>query len=86
MIVNDEQLQQTQHAINNLESGLAALKRDVLPLNAARFALMAEPVIDQIQELRAQVEEYVGITAAMKVWQSQGHSMMPDPVAERPAA
>ncbi|MBS1806822.1 MAG: hypothetical protein JST84_01360 [Acidobacteria bacterium] len=86
MIVNDEQLQQTQHAINNLESGLAALKRDVLPLNAARFAMMAEPVIDQIQELRAQVEEYVGITAAMQVWQLQGHSLMSDPVAERPTA
>ena len=68
MIVNDEQLQQTQHAINALESGLAALKRDVLPLNATRFALMAEPVIDQIRELRAQVEEYAGITATMEGW------------------
>lgn len=68
MIVNDEQLKQTRHAINTLESGLAALKRDVLPLNATRFALMAEPVIDQVRELRAQVEEYVGINAAMEGW------------------
>ena len=71
MIVNDEQLKQTQHAINQLESRLAALKRDVLPLNAARFALMAEPVIDQIRELRAEVEEYGGIIAAMELWQRQ---------------
>lgn len=59
MIQNDEQLNQTRGAINDLESGLAALKRDVLPLNRARFAVMAEPVISHIRELRAQVEEYV---------------------------
>jgi hypothetical protein len=65
MIHNDEQLNQTRGAINDLESGLAALKRDVLPLNRARFALMAEPVVSHIRELRAQVEEYVGVTSAI---------------------
>ena len=65
MIQNDEQLNETRVAIAHLESALAALKRDVLPVNQARFALMAEPAVDQIRELRAQVEEYVGMTSAV---------------------
>lgn len=69
MIENDEQLNQTRLAIADLESAIAALKRDVLPLSAERFAIMAEPIIAHIRELRQQVEEYVGITAATQVWQ-----------------
>jgi hypothetical protein len=38
---------------------------------------MAEPIVDHIRELRQQVEEYVGITAAIQVWQMRG-----DPPAE----
>ncbi len=82
MIENDDQLNQTRLAIADLESSMAALKRDVLPLSTERFALMAEPImaepiIDHIRELRQQVEEYVGITAATQVWQMRG-----DPPAE----
>lgn len=69
MIKNDAQLNQTRLAINDLESAMAALKRDVLPLSEERFAVMAEPIVDHIRELRQQVEEYVGITAALQVWQ-----------------
>lgn len=69
MIKNDAQLNQTRLAINDLESAMAALKRDVLPLSEERFAVMAEPIVDHIRELRQQVEEYVGITAAIQVWQ-----------------
>lgn len=65
MIQNDEQLNQTRAAISDLESALASLKRDVLPVNKARFALMAEPVVNQIRELRCKVEDYVGITSAV---------------------
>ena len=73
MIENEDHLQQTRLAINDLESALAALKRDVLPLNAERFAVMAEPIVDHIRALRSQVEDYVGVTAALQVWQTQGH-------------
>lgn len=69
MIENDDQLNQTRLAINNLESAMAALKRDVMPLTMERFAVMAEPIVEHIRELRQQVEEYVGITAAIQVWQ-----------------
>lgn len=71
MIENDDQLNQTRQAINDLEAAMVALKRDVLPLNEERFAVMAEPVVDQIRELREQVEEYVGITAAIQVWKER---------------
>ena len=73
MIENEEQLAQTRLAINDLESALVALKRDVLPLNAERFAVMAEPIVDHIRALRSQVEDYVGMTAALQVWQMQGN-------------
>jgi hypothetical protein len=72
MIENDDQLNQTRLAINDLESAMAALKRDVLPLSTERLAVMAEPIIEPIRELRQQVEEYAGITAATQVWQRLG--------------
>lgn len=80
MIENEEQLTQTRLAINDLESALAALKREVLPLNPERFALMAEPIVDHIRELRSQVEDYVGMTAALQVWQRHGN--VPGPVID----
>lgn len=65
MIENDEQLNQTRLALADLESSLAALKRDVYLLNSQRFALMAEPIVDHISELRGQIDEYVGVNAAI---------------------
>lgn len=65
MIQNEEQLQQTRGALNDLESALAALKRDILPLNAARFAMMSETVVDEIRRLRGDIEEYVGVRSAI---------------------
>src|SRR4051812_35918796 len=66
MIANDEQLEQTRKAVRNLEAALMGLKRDVYRLNPARFALMAEPVVDQLRELRQLVDEYVGAAAALR--------------------
>jgi len=37
----------------------------VLPLNPARFALMAKPAVDQLQELRAEVDQYIGVNAVL---------------------
>ena len=86
MIENDEQLRRTREGINELEAGLAALKRDVLPLNAKQFALMADPVVEYIRDLRKLVEDYVGYTVAVELlhlaeppsepWQ------LPEPAAE----
>src|ERR1700687_2047058 len=72
MIQNQEQLQRTRSAIANLERALESLKRDVLPKNARRFAVMAEPAVADIRKLRAEVDEYIGLTAAIseeaEVW------------------
>ncbi|HKV40093.1 MAG TPA: hypothetical protein VJX67_12845 [Blastocatellia bacterium] len=72
MIQNQEQLERTRSAIANLERALQSLKRDVLPKNPKRFALMAEPDVADIRRLRADVDEYIGVTAAIseeaQVW------------------
>jgi hypothetical protein len=65
MIKNDEQLEQTRSAINNLETAILSLKRDVFPINASRYAVMAEPAVDQLLSLRRQVDDYVGVTSAI---------------------
>ena len=74
MIETDQQWNQTRLAIADLESAMAELKRDVLPLNAERFAVMSEPVVEQIRQQRERVEEYVGITIATQVWQMHSKS------------
>jgi hypothetical protein len=61
MIQNDDQLNQIGLAVYDLKSAMAALKRIVVPLNAERFAVMGEPIVEHICELRQQMEEYVGI-------------------------
>jgi hypothetical protein len=61
MIENERQLNQTRAAIMDLENAVSALKRDVLPLNPARFALMAEAPVAEIRQLREQIDEFVGI-------------------------
>src|SRR6266852_6438744 len=67
MIADESQLERTRQAIADLESAVESLKRKVLPVNADRFALMAEPVIEDIRKLQQQVDEYVGISDA--IWQ-----------------
>lgn len=66
MIENDQQLNQTQLALADLEASLAALKRDVYPLNPRRFVLMAEPVLDHIKQLQQDIDEYVGVSARVR--------------------
>ncbi|HKV38317.1 MAG TPA: hypothetical protein VJX67_03825 [Blastocatellia bacterium] len=66
MIENDDQLNQTRSALVNLESALASLKRDILPANTRRYSVMAEPIVHHIQELRAKVDQYVGVTTAIE--------------------
>jgi hypothetical protein len=72
MIQNDAQLERTREAIRQVEAALAALyrkKADILP---DRFALMAEPVLDQLHSLRADIDAYLGVTeataAVVPVW------------------
>lgn len=64
MIQNDEQLLQTRQALIEVEDALAALTRQRASIHPDRYALMAEPILDQIARLRKDIERYVGITAA----------------------
>jgi hypothetical protein len=72
MIENDDQLHRTRNAVNDLELALAALKREVYPINPQRFVVMAEPVVDQLQELRREIDEYIGVASVIgreaEVW------------------
>ncbi|MBO0798531.1 MAG: hypothetical protein J2P31_06890 [Blastocatellia bacterium] len=72
MIENERQLNQTRNAIRDLEAALMSLKKDIYSVNPQRFFLMAEPIIEQIQDLRAKVDEYTGLASALgyetEVW------------------
>jgi primosomal protein N'' len=62
MIENDTQLDRTQAAIQKLEKALAALKREVFTVNPTRYAVMAEPLVEQIQVMRQEVDDYIGLS------------------------
>lgn len=63
MIKNDEQLCVVREQLGRVEEALRAIRRDIFPRNRQRFELMAEAYIDQIQDLRQQIDEYLGVNA-----------------------
>jgi hypothetical protein len=65
MIQNDEQLKQTRESLIDLESAMASLSRKKPTLHPDRFALMAEPIVAHIRRLRADIDAYTGLTAAV---------------------
>ncbi|MGA2496258.1 MAG: hypothetical protein ABSH20_00870 [Tepidisphaeraceae bacterium] len=69
MIRNDEQLKVVRGQLELIEGALESLKRDVLPRNRANFDVMAEGYIDQIAELRSEIEQYVGVSMS---WEAEG--------------
>jgi hypothetical protein len=64
MITNDDQLNQAVEQLGRMYRALAALRRDVLPLNGRQFALMAEGPLDEIRKLQEQIALYTGKAAA----------------------
>jgi hypothetical protein len=64
MITNDEQLNQAVDRLGRMYRAMAALRAEVLPVNARKFALMAEGPVDEIQRLQAQIDAYIGREAA----------------------
>jgi hypothetical protein len=65
MILTDEGLEQTREALTHMENALKSLKRDILPKSPVEFALMAEPVVEYIHNLRREIEDYIGYTFAV---------------------
>ena len=62
MISNDQELAQTRVVLQNLEEALLSLKSSVQERNPALFEAMAQDYLRNIKSLRAEIEEYVGVT------------------------
>jgi hypothetical protein len=74
MIENEQQLRQTQEALRDLETSLAALNRQKSAIHPERFALMAEPVAEHIRRLRAEIDSFIGMTDVAVGATPQGES------------
>ena len=68
MIETDEQWARTREALLHLERALKALHQDRGNLHPDRYRLMAEPILDDIFRLRAEIDQYIGLTAALEAW------------------
>lgn len=64
MIRTDAGLRATREALSNLEEALLGLHRKRGEYHPATFALLAEPLRDQIRALRAEIDEFIGLSTA----------------------
>jgi hypothetical protein len=60
-----KEIELTREQLARAERALEAIRRDVLPVNEARYRLMAEGYVEQIQRLRTQIDAYLGIDAVL---------------------
>ena len=60
MITNDAELSQAQEQMQRMYRALAALRRDVYPINPQQFALLAEGPQDEIDRFQQQIDTYTG--------------------------
>jgi hypothetical protein len=59
MIQNDAELAVEQEALSHIERALESLRERVYPKNPRNFAIYAEAYIDQINLLKAAIDEYL---------------------------
>ena len=59
-ILNREQLEHTQRQIAKLELALEEMKSEEAP---DAYAIMSKGFIAQIEQMRSEIDEYLGITA-----------------------
>lgn len=64
MISNDEQYNQALTAERRIERALIALRKRVEPVNPELFQAMAQSYIKEVEEIRNEINEYVGINSA----------------------
>jgi hypothetical protein len=60
MITNDTELSQAVEQLDRMYRALAALRREVFPLNPRQFALLAEGPQDEISRLQQAIDAYTG--------------------------
>ncbi|HEY2738891.1 MAG TPA: hypothetical protein VGK45_10830 [Thermoanaerobaculia bacterium] len=58
-----KQLQQMIEQMGRLYEVLLILRREVEPRNPALYSVMTEGPADQIEELRSEMDEFVGLTS-----------------------
>ena len=58
MITSDNEFQQTLEQLERMYRALAALRREVLPLNPRQFAVLAEGPLDYIRQFQEDLEQY----------------------------
>jgi hypothetical protein len=59
MIHDDEELTVLKKQLGRIERALEDLRQDVLPKNPRNYEIFAEPYIDQINLLKAEIDAYL---------------------------
>jgi hypothetical protein len=77
MIETETGLRQTIEVMAGQYRALAALHRDIAPLNFQNYLLMAQGPIDYIRQFQREIHEYLGIAEQMA-------SAEPDEPAQQP--
>ena len=65
MINSDAGMQQNLELIGLMYGVIARQKREIAPLNYKNYLIMAEGPIEEIRRLKAEIDEYLGITGAV---------------------
>ena len=60
MMTNDIELRQALEQMERMYRALAALRRDVYPINPRQFAFLAEGPQDELERLQEQIDAYTG--------------------------
>lgn len=64
MIRTDEGLARTREALSILERSLVSLKPEMPSFHPARLVMLTDPIVFDIRKLRAEIDEYIGLTTA----------------------
>jgi len=83
MMLTHEHWESTRSALLLLEQCLASLHRekDTIPLQW--YVIQAEPFVDHVRELRARIDEYIGLLDAETVIATYSAEAEPDVEAEK---
>ena len=61
MIYTEKGLQETQQMLTEMEQALNRLQREIKPFNEQQYSIMAQGLVSQIRQMRAEVDEYIGL-------------------------
>jgi hypothetical protein len=61
MIENDEQFHLTFEQLGRMYEALLAMRKNILPVNPRKYEVFSEGFVDQICELQAEIDAYLGL-------------------------